>query len=77
MVSKWKSGGPAITCRAYVSDLHHFRGSYGGKEIFPLYRNAEAWEANVLPGLLELPRREYKCDASPEDFLAYLYGILA
>jgi hypothetical protein len=69
--------GPAITCCAYVPDLHHFRGSYGAKEILPLYRDCEATEANVLPGVLELLGREYKCDTSPEDFLAYLYGVLA
>ena len=60
-----------------IPDLHHFRGSYGAKEAFPLYRNADAKEANIVPGLLGLLGKAYKCKVTPEDFLAYVYGVLA
>jgi len=68
--------GPAATACALIPDLHHFRGSYGAKEVLPLYRGADASEANVLPGLLELLGQAYKRNVTPEDFLAYVYGAL-
>ncbi len=69
--------GPAATASALIPDLHHFRGSYGAKEVFPLYRTADASEANILPGLLELLYKAFKRTVMPEDFLAYVYGALA
>ena len=42
--------GPALTACSDVPDLHHFRGSFGAKEVVPLYRAADAAKANVLPG---------------------------
>jgi Type ISP C-terminal specificity domain len=59
--------GPALTACAEIPDLHHFRGSFGAKEIVPLYLDSAASEANVASGV---PFRH-------EDFVAYLYGILA
>jgi len=69
--------GPGATACSHIPDLHHFRGSYGAKEVFPLYRAADASEPNVLPGLLELLGATHERDVAPEDFLAYVYGILA
>ncbi len=69
--------GPAETASALIPDLHHFRGSYGAKEVLPLYRTAEATEANILPGLLDLLGAAYKRKVTPEDVLAYIYGVLA
>ena len=69
--------GPAVTACALIPDRHHFRGSYGGKDIFPLYRSSDASEANILPGLLARLGEEYGYSITPEDFLAYIYGMLA
>ena len=70
--------GPAATACALIPDLHHFRGSFGAKEVFPLYRRSGASEANIMPDLLELLGGEYKRQKpSPEDFLAYVYGVVA
>ncbi|MFO8058259.1 MAG: type ISP restriction/modification enzyme [bacterium] len=71
--------GPALSVSNYVPDFHHFKGSFGGKDVIPLYRDAEASEANILPGLLELISSSYKKlkQVTPEDFLAYVYGVLA
>jgi len=69
--------GPATTASSEIPDLHHFRGSYGAKETLPLYRDAGAREANILPGLLALLGKTYKREVRPEDFLAYVYGALA
>ncbi len=69
--------GPAVTAAAFIPDLDHFRGSYGAKATVPLYRNAEATEANILTDLLKLLNDTYKRKVSPEDFVAYAYGVLA
>ena len=69
--------GPALTSSAHLPDLDHFRGSYGAKAVIPLYRTADGSEANILPGLLELLATTYKHEVTPEDFLAYVYGLLA
>jgi len=65
-----------MTC-AQIPDLHHFRGSYGAKEVIPLFRDAGCKKANILPGLLDLLAKAYGRKVSPEDFLAYVYGVLA
>jgi len=70
-------GGPGLTATAKILDGHYFRGSYGAKEAIPLYRDAAGKEANILPGLLEMLVEAYGRKVSPEDFLAYVYGILA
>ena len=69
--------GPALTACATIPDLHHFRGSYGGSDVIPLYRTADGSQANVLPGLLENLSTVYRRPVVVEDYLAYVYGILA
>lgn len=69
--------GPALTATAYVPDRHHFRGSFGGKDIIPLYRDREGRRPNLAPGLLELLEDAYGFPVAPEDFLAYVYALLA
>ena len=70
-------GGPALTACAAIPDLHHFRGSFGAKDTTPFYRTADASRANILPGLLEILDGAYQRAVTPEDFLAYVYGVLA
>ncbi len=69
--------GPAAIACAHVPDLDHFRGSFGAKASFPLYRDAAGAEPNILPGLLALWGKRMKRDISPEAFIAYAYGLLA
>ena len=69
--------GPALTACSHVPDLHHFRGSFGAKEVLPLYRAADAGEPNILPGLLDRLSAEYGRPVTPEDFAAYVYGVSA
>jgi len=68
--------GPALTACAAIPDLHHFSGR-GAKDTVPLYRTADAKDANILPGLLNLLAATYKRKVSPEDFMAYVYAVLA
>ena len=68
--------GPALTTCAAIPDLHYFSGR-GAKDAIPLYRTADASRANILPGLLEILGGAYQRAVTPEDFLAYVYGVLA
>lgn len=68
--------GPAITFTALVPDLHHYKGSFGGR-AFPLWRDAEATIPNVEPKVLESLKATYKSAVTPEDFMAYLAGVAA
>ena len=77
LFSQALGSGPALTSSALIPDLDHFRGSYGAKAVIPLYRTANASQANVLPGLLDMLSAAYQCAVTPEDFLAYVYGVMA
>ena len=68
--------GPAATACALMPDLHHFSGR-GAKDIIPLYRTADASQANMAPDLLNILGAAYQRNIAPEHFLAYLYGVLA
>lgn len=68
--------GQAIIASAFVPDLHHFRGSFGGKDVIPLYRDAAGTEPNVTLGLLDAMGAEHGCTPQAEDFAAYVYAIL-
>ena len=67
--------GPALIASSLLLDRHYLGG--GSKDVMPLYRDADATEPNILPGLLELLSDAYGCSVSPEDFAAYLYGVMA
>ena len=69
--------GPALTACASIPDLHHFRGSFGAKDTVPLYCTTDASQANILPGLLDILGAACQRTVGPEDFLAYVYGVLA
>lgn len=68
--------GPAATASAHVPDLHHFRGSYGGKDAIPLWRDSAAEKPNLTTGLLDALQGELGIDISAPDFFAYVYAVL-
>jgi hypothetical protein len=69
--------GPTLMACASILDLDHFRGSYGARAVMPLYRDAVGKEANVLAELLDMLAKAYGRKVAPEDFFAYVYGMLA
>ena len=71
--------GPALFCCANIPDRHHFRGSYGAKEVFPLYRDKDTKIPNMQRDVLTLLTDEFKLSRklNPEDVVAYIYGVLA
>ena len=70
------TSGPAVTFTASVPDLHHYKGSFGGR-VFPLWRDTAATEANLPPNLLNVLAESYQSAVTPEDFLAYLAAVAA
>ena len=70
------TSGPGITFTCLVPDLHHYKGSFGGR-VFPLWLDAAATTPNVSPKLLENLTAAYKITVSAEDFMAYLAGVAA
>jgi hypothetical protein len=69
--------GPAATISAEVPDLHYFRGSFGGKHVIPLWRDADAVAPNITTGLLDQLSATYGVSISPEDLFAYSYALMA
>ncbi|NKU22013.1 hypothetical protein GS907_26115 [Rhodococcus hoagii] len=69
--------GPAITASIGVPDLHYFRGSFGGKDVVPLYRDQEAAKPNITRGLLDLLTDRLGSSVSPEDLAAYCFALAA
>ena len=76
MLQRILSKGPALTCATLIPDLNHFCNR-GAKDAIPLYRTADASQANITPGLIEKLGKAYRRNVTPADFLAYVYGILA
>ena len=77
-MTKGSSEGPILTVSQHVPDLHMFRGSFGGKDIIPLYRDAEAKQPNVTQGLQSaLAKQLHIPEPSPEDIVAYVYALLS
>ena len=69
--------GPAAMATAHIPDLHHFRGSFGGKDVIPLWRDADASEPNVTGSLLAALGEGLGCEVGPEDLFAFCYALLA
>ena len=68
--------GPIIGASSNIPDQHFFRGSFGGKDVIPLYRDAAGTEPNVTAGLLAALGKEHGSAPSAEDLAAYVYALL-
>jgi Type ISP C-terminal specificity domain/N-6 DNA Methylase len=77
LITQALGAGPAMSASAYVPDLHHFRGSFGAKDILPLYRDAAATQPNLHPQLLNVLEATYGHAVMADDVAAYLYVVLA
>jgi Type ISP C-terminal specificity domain/N-6 DNA Methylase len=69
--------GAICTVSSDVPDQHYFRGSFGGRDLIPLYRDAAGSEPNVTGGLLDVLGKSYGTTPSAEDLAAYVYALLA
>ncbi len=68
--------GPICIASPHIPDQHFFRGSFGGKDVIPLYRDAAGTEPNVTGGLLDTIGETYGAAPSAEDLAAYVYAVL-
>jgi predicted helicase len=69
--------GPTVVATRLVPDLDHFRGSFGGRAVMPLWLDAAATEPNLAHGLLARLSNAYARTITPEAVLGYCYALLA
>ena len=67
--------GPALTVSPYVPDLHYFRGSYGAKDVMPLYRDHDGGIPNLTKALFDSFAKRLGVDLTAEDFVAYVHAL--
>lgn len=70
------TSGPVATCTGSIPDLHHYKGSFGGR-VFPLWRDKAAKIPNLKPPLLTHLHTTLGTPTSPEDVMAYLAAVIA
>lgn len=68
--------GQALAVSADVPDKHFFCNR-GGKDVIPLYRDADSQQPNITAGVLEALGLRLGILVTPEDLAAYVYAILA
>jgi hypothetical protein len=70
------TSGPAATFTALVPDLHHYKGSFGGR-VWPLWLDAAGTCPNVVPDLLDHLTARYGAVVTGPDIFAYLAAVIA
>lgn len=70
------SSGSAVTFTELIPDLHHYKGSFGGR-VMPLWRDAAATQSNIRPAVLTHLADAYGQEVAPGDVMAYLAATLA
>lgn len=76
MISKVLGNGPAATVSGDLPDRDVFSGR-GGKDIIPLWRDADQRVPNVSSTLIAKLCEDLGAEISPVDVFAYVYAILA
>lgn len=69
------TNGPGVTATGLVPDLHHYRGSFGGR-AYPLWLDADGTEPNVNPGLLDLLGTRLGRTVTAPDLFAYVAAVV-
>lgn len=68
--------GPVVTVTPYVPDMSHFRGSFGAKDVLPVFRDRATRKMNLTQSLLEVLHHRIKRAINVEDLVAYLHALL-
>ena len=76
LLTKRLAPGPALTATIAIPDLDHF-SNRGGKDVIALHRTSSDSDPNIAPGLLDAIGDCLGRFVCPEDFAAYIYGVLA
>jgi hypothetical protein len=69
------TSGTPISFAGLIPDLHHYKGSFGGR-AYPLWRDAAAKQPNVRPELLALLAKTH-AGVTAEDVFAYIAAVMA
>jgi predicted helicase len=70
------TSGPAISFSAAIPDLHHYKGSFGGR-VYPLWADRDATLGNVAASVLALLSTRLDESVSAEDVMAYVAALAA
>ena len=76
LASESLGSGQGIIASSAVPDLHVFRGSFGGKDVIPVYCDLEGTEPNITGGLLDELGAQFSCTVVAEELVAYVYAVL-
>ena len=68
-------GGPVLVATPYVPDMSSFRGSFGSKDIIPLYRDSNGKASNVASSLLGSLSERVGLQLTALDLVAYVYAL--
>jgi hypothetical protein len=70
------TSGPAATFTGLIPDLHHYKGSFGGR-AFPLWANSAATEPNVQTTVLARLTEAFGREVAAKEVIAYLAAVAA
>lgn len=70
------TSGPALTASGLIPDLHHYKGSFGGR-VFPLWSDSAATQPNLKPALLSYLGETLGVPVTPEDLFSYIAAVAA
>lgn len=68
--------GPAVTFTAFVPDMHHFKGSGGGR-VFPLYRDSLGKISSLNERLIAHLADNLNISLTAEDIASYIAAVAA
>ena len=68
--------GPAVTFSAAIPDLHHYKGSFGGR-VFPLWADREHRTPNLKASLLAEVSEALGVGVGASDAMAYFAAVAA
>jgi hypothetical protein len=70
------TSGPSISTCGLIPDLHHYKGSFGGR-VFPLWADTVATQSNLKPALLTYLTQTFSIPVTAEDLFSYIAAIAA
>ena len=68
--------GPALTFTALIPDIHHYKGSFGGR-VFPLWNDEAATTPNVKPGIVSYLKANVASGIDAQGLFAYIAAVAA
>ena len=68
--------GPAVSYCSFIPDLHHYKGSFGGR-VFPLWADAEASKTNIKHEFLDKLSKIYRRAVTAPEVMAYIAAVAA